>query len=851
MISFPIWRNERMLNSLADPLNYYITFNDATIYSGRAHVRPGGYYVEIPIDRIIRDYLENTMDVEYDGVYGQPGNYGVFNVYQTGTDIHLAEYGVLLNCQDEWSGQTMVLADTVNGHLDPRMRFFWSKYNTGQTTEVITTEDIYYFSVEDYVNVAWDAGIAFVNVNTNYPYQEIHAICPEGVRELRYGSQYAFSVPVNWEETAKSYVIQWYRRGVLLGETTIFVGAVVWEFTCDQYVLASASGGTYTINYTTNIPASRLTASLPTGWELVSLGGGKLVFTVPRNATGSALTQTVYFLNNGDTCGSCTVTQPFENWFVAPQTVDIDVSGGTFNVVVDTSYPLSAITPSTTGGLVYDGYGTSLFRFTASANTGASSRSFSITYVYGHTVLGTTVVRQAGSAYLDASEIPVRSEGGLHTVPITTNITDLENVQVVLPPNVTLVGYNSTGYTFNFPVYGGADPRSFTITFMYDGDVLDTITLYQEGNTSAGKYLTLKFNENSTVRFTGYSGMQLWYSVDNGPWTYRPGTETVPDSSATISFAKNSEVRFYGNYRSQSQSPHQLFESPGETTGAQAIVYGNLLSLSDGIGFSGTTQTNDLAYIFRYQPITDASGLQLPTQLIEYGLCRLFGSCSLLRVPPALPAMSIPGGAYQAMFWECTSLETAPALPATSLGDHAYAMMFYGCTSLKTAPQLNATDFNYGSQAFLGHQYDQMFYGCTSLVSGPPSLPATSLPQAVYEDMFAYCTSLVNIPPELPSLSAGQGVYRRMFFECTSLKKGPIIYAKDLYYQCFMQMFRYCSSLEEITVYADTNQSGPNYKPASYWMDSVPATGTAYVGGSYNWPRSVDGIPAGWTIVTI
>lgn len=828
MISFPIWRNERMLNSLADPLNYYITFNDATIYSGRAHVRPGGYNVEIPIDRIIRDYLENTMDVEYDGVYGQPGNYGVFNVYQTGTDTLLAEYGVLLNCQDEWSGQTMVLADTVNGHLDPRMRFFWSKYNTGQTTEVITTEDIYYFSVEDYVNVAWDAGIAFVNVNTNYPYAEIHAVCPEGVRELRYGSQYAFSVPVNWEDTAKSYVIQWYRRGVLLGETTIFVGAVVWEFTCDQYVLASASGGTYTINYTTNIPASRLTASLPTGWELVSLGGGKLVFTVPRNATGSALTKTVYFLNNGDTCGSCTVTQPFENWFVAPQTVDIDVSGGTFNVVVDTSYPLSAITPSTTGGLVYDGYGTSLFRFTASANTGASSRSFTITYVYGHTVLGTTVVRQAGSAYLDASEIPVRSEGGLHTVPITTNITDLENVQVVLPPNVTLVSYNQTGYTFNFPVYGGADPRSFTITFMYDGDVLDTITLYQEGNTSAGKYLTLEFNEDSTVRFCPNLVLdrdkEIWYSVNGGPWTYRPGTQERPDSGVTVTFNQGDVVKFYGNLLGGeggafANQPAMLFEYPDSaTTGAQAIVYGNLLSISDGVAFSGRTQTKMVGYLFYKQPITDASGLVMPTTLVQFGLIEMFGHCEQLVTPPVLPATDIPPYAYQGMFYGCTSLAETPALPATAIEHHAYQNMFRNCTALVDAPSLPATDFSGGNKD-VGYQYAQMFAGCTSL-ENVPLLPATSVTQYCYTEMFSGCTSLEEVEMGTISLNRSN-VCRRMFANCSSLA-----YVK-------------CPAIA-IGNTATTN-----------WLVGVAQTGTFAKASGVTWSTGASGIPTGWTVIEI
>jgi hypothetical protein len=64
-----------------------------------------------------------------------------------------------------------------------------------------------------------------------------------------------------------------------------------------------------------------------------------------------------------------------------------------------------------------------------------------------------------------------------------------------------------------------------------------------------------------------------------------------------------------------------------------------------------------------------------------------------LVTAPALPATTLPGYCYTAMFMGCGSLLTAPILPATTLTDYCYGSMFAGCTNLNNITML-ATDIS-------------------------------------------------------------------------------------------------------------------------------------------------------------
>lgn len=89
----------------------------------------------------------------------------------------------------------------------------------------------------------------------------------------------------------------------------------------------------------------------------------------------------------------------------------------------------------------------------------------------------------------------------------------------------------------------------------------------------------------------------------------------------------------------------------------------------------------------------------------------------------------------EAMFKDCTLLVTAPDLPAITLTGTSYMAMFRGCTNLVNIPEtLPAT-------TLIGSCYREMFYNCKKITTAPV-LPAITLSSQCYEQMFYYCSSL-------------------------------------------------------------------------------------------------------------
>ena len=88
--------------------------------------------------------------------------------------------------------------------------------------------------------------------------------------------------------------------------------------------------------------------------------------------------------------------------------------------------------------------------------------------------------------------------------------------------------------------------------------------------------------------------------------------------------------------------------------------------------------------------------------------------CSLFKNAPVvsaenliLPATTLKGYCYRAMFSKCSTLVKAPALPATTLGSGCYWYMFEDC-SITESPVLNAP-------TLLNGCYGYMFKGCSLL----------------------------------------------------------------------------------------------------------------------------------------
>lgn len=144
------------------------------------------------------------------------------------------------------------------------------------------------------------------------------------------------------------------------------------------------------------------------------------------------------------------------------------------------------------------------------------------------------------------------------------------------------------------------------------------------------------------------------------------------------------------------------------------------------------------------------------------------------------------------------------------------------------------------------HCFEQLFYDAKKLTSASNLvLPSTTLATNCYSDLFLNCSSL-TAAPALPATNLENYCYYRLFYGCTSLTVAPILPATILKNGSYSYMFCNCSSLKNVTSYA-------NRIDASYclqnWMDGVASTGTFYNYGSATYPRNINGIPSGWTIV--
>lgn len=327
-------------------------------------------------------------------------------------------------------------------------------------------------------------------------------------------------------------------------------------------------------------------------------------------------------------------------------------------------------------------------------------------------------------------------------------------------------------------------------------------------------YFTTRALGSGTINYTAKDGNGiLSYSTDSGEsWTetssiYPYTTSVSVVSGDTVIWKKNTQLvgeNGFGNFYGTTD-----FE-----------VDGNIMSLiaSDNFLTATTVPQYALKNLFHLSShLVSAENLVIPATTMGQNACdSMFDSCySLLLAPKRLAATSLGAYCYQNMFQGCTNLTTAPQLPATALAQSCYRGMFYGCTSLTEAPQLLAT-------ALANNCYQYMFAGCTSLTTAPTELPATSLANYCYSDMFNGCTSLTEAPT-LPAQTLAQSCYYQMFYGCTSLNS--------------------------ITCLA-TDRSANNC--TTMWLAQVQENGTFTKASSMNdWPRTVDGIPASWTVINV
>ena len=109
---------------------------------------------------------------------------------------------------------------------------------------------------------------------------------------------------------------------------------------------------------------------------------------------------------------------------------------------------------------------------------------------------------------------------------------------------------------------------------------------------------------------------------------------------------------------------------------------------------------------------------------------------------------------------------------------------------------LYGDDFENNNNTLPGiHTFRRLFYSCAGIISAKDLiLPATTLKVQCYISMFRDCTSLTTAP-QLPATSLASYCYSYMFQNCTSITTAPQLPATTLASYCYQYMFRDCTSL--------------------------------------------------------
>lgn len=157
---------------------------------------------------------------------------------------------------------------------------------------------------------------------------------------------------------------------------------------------------------------------------------------------------------------------------------------------------------------------------------------------------------------------------------------------------------------------------------------------------------------------------------------------------------------------------------------------------------------------------------------------------------------------------------------------------------------------DYSGKTSVGNYEFKYLFASSEIVSAENLLlPATTLGQYCYESMFNTCTRLTTAPKILPATTLSWACYEYMFKYCTSLTASPELPDATMAMLCYYEMFYGCSSLNNVTCLVT---SIPEAECTEGWLGGVAANGTfTKAANMSSWSTGANGIPSGWTIISV
>lgn len=123
-------------------LSYYIQYNGATIFAGKATKMPGQQEVKININKIAQDYLGQSLNAILTGATTDTGStaMGTFSLYNAASGVKIEDY-MFLHCYDysfNWTGTTGVtLSNPICDQYAAGVKVLTTRINSSR--KVVTT----------------------------------------------------------------------------------------------------------------------------------------------------------------------------------------------------------------------------------------------------------------------------------------------------------------------------------------------------------------------------------------------------------------------------------------------------------------------------------------------------------------------------------------------------------------------------------------------------------------------------------------------------------------------------------------------------------------------------------------
>ena len=651
----PIWKDTYYKSGDA-VLDYKLVEDDEVIHNGYTKRMPDKTGVTVSINTRVEEYLNNDFETDFrlagDDVILNPDAYKEYEMVD-GNDSTLETYAFLYDWsyEDNWTGQTKYeMTNTINGHIDPRMKLKYTIYNTAQT------------------NISW--------VIT---YKGIVKVDPESLLFNYSGGVKSFTVSANTEWSVASKP--------------------------DWLTIGPTSGvGTYSsvTNTTVNCTASTHSGLTDrSGGIVIDYSDGTVIIPVKQYSDHHRIILSI----SGGTIDGYEQSIPFEiiaysNWYVSscPEWITVTPSSGrsgTSSGVVTVDEYLTKEHTSRTGTIVFrnsEGYEVSVTYIQNSVTYDEVYLRFEV--ISGGTIRYSGNKLQESFGYTSSTMTYRINKGEWHTITATTNTPAQFWVS-----NSDVVEFKASGNTYYMNGYGWYGFSGSTATFNISGNILsiqygDNFRSYNALNGPFGCIFsdTMAVSaENLILPLYLYSGSTRTNNYAYaGMFTDCTVLTTAPDIPLPSS-----------GVGTNTQLPDECYA--GMFSGCTGLV--NVPDLL-------ATNLGDYCYYAMFEGCTSlvtAPDLGNPIQMKWHCYDSMFKDCTSLTVPPSLPATSLYSGCYYAMFEGCTSLTTAPELPASGqVKSDYYARMFYGCSHLVYIKCMAKSIYTAGAQVF---EFDDWVYG--------------------------------------------------------------------------------------------------------------------------------------------